>query len=450
MTSCNESVIGITSVFKGAFVHSTHTSPMDILENFILGVSEAGKIVFIEGAYEQENLAKRWGFRNTDITHLKDWEFFIPGMVDTHIHASQYSYMGTGLDMPLLQWLNTYTFPAELKYKKTEFAEEVYNKVVKRTLKNGTTTACYFATIHTDSTLLLGEIADKIGQRALVGKVCMDINNTVEEYKETTEESVEETKRFISTLLQRKYPQVKPIITPRFVLSCSDKLLKDLGFIAKNNDLHIQSHISENTEEVQIVKEMFPDCTSYTDVYNKYNLLTNKTVMAHGCHLTDKELDIFNQRGAAISHCPNSNLSLCSGLLDVRNVLKHKVKIGLGTDVSGGYSPSMLDAIRRALDTSKALTIQTSGYETLTYKEVFRLATLGGSQALALEDTIGNFEVGKDFDAVLVSPSIPDGPFDVFAGDTFEVVVEKFLNLGDDRNMVEVYVAGKKVVPFKE
>ncbi|RXM27579.1 Guanine deaminase [Acipenser ruthenus] len=292
-------------------------------------------------------------------------------MVDTHIHASQYSYMGTGLDMPLLQWLNTYTFPAELKYNKTEFAEEVYNKVVKRTLKNGTTTACYFATIHTDSTLLLGEIADKIGQRALVGKVCMDINNTVEEYKETTEES---------------------------------------------------SHISENTEEVQIVKEMFPDCKSYTDVYNKYNLLTNKTVMAHGCHLTDKELDIFNQRGAAISHCPNSNLSLCSGLLDVRNVLKHKVKIGLGTDVSGGYSPSMLDAMRRALDTSKALTIQTSGYETLTYKEVFRLATLGGSQALALEDTIGNFEVGKDFDAVLVSPSIPGGPFDVFAGDTFEVM----------------------------
>ncbi|KAK6494316.1 guanine deaminase isoform X1 [Huso huso] len=445
MTSCNESVIRITSVFKGAFVHSTHTSPMEILENFILGVSEAGKIVFIEGAYEQENLAKRWGFRNTDITHLKDWEFFIPGMVDTHIHASQYSYMGTGLDMPLLQWLNTYTFPAELKYNKTEFAEEVYNKVVKRT------TGMQLATIqHSHSTLLLGEIADKIGQRALVGKVCMDINNTVEEYKETTEESVEETKRFISTLLQRKYPQVKPIITPRFVLSCSDKLLKDLGFIAKNNDLHIQSHISENTEEVQIVKEMFPDCKSYTDVYNKYNLLTNKTVMAHGCHLTDKELDIFNQRGAAISHCPNSNLSLCSGLLDVRNVLKHKVKIGLGTDVSGGYSPSMLDAMRRALDTSKALTIQTSGYETLTYKEVFRLATLGGSQALALEDTIGNFEVGKDFDAVLVSPSIPGGPFDVFAGDTFEVVVEKFLNLGDDRNMVEVYVAGKKVVPFKE
>ncbi|MGH0125976.1 UNVERIFIED_CONTAM: hypothetical protein FKN15_017684 [Acipenser sinensis] len=307
-------------------------------------------------------------------------------MVDTHIHASQYSYMGTGLDLPLLPWLNTYTFPAELKYKKTEFAEEVYNKVVKRTLKNGTTTACYFATIHTDSTLLLGEIADKIGQRALVGKVCMDINNTVEEYKETTEESVEETKRFISTLLQRKYPQVKPIITPRFVLSCSDKLLKDLGFIAKNNDLHIQSHISENTEEVQIVKEMFPDCKSYTDVYNKYNLLTNKTVMAHGCHLTDKELDIFNQRGAAISHCPNSNLS-AAGRGQQSSSNRLSVMAMTRGDVSGGYSPSMLDAVRRALDTSKALTIQTSGYETLTYKEVFRLATLGGSQGGYLNST---------------------------------------------------------------
>ncbi|MGH0125031.1 UNVERIFIED_CONTAM: hypothetical protein FKN15_077249 [Acipenser sinensis] len=315
----------------------------------------------------------------------------------------------------VLPWLNTYTFPAELKYKKTEFAEEVYNKVVKRTLKNGTTTACYFATIHTDSTLLLGEIADKIGQRAFVGKVCMDINNTVEEYKETTEESVEETKRFISTLLQRK------------------------------------SHISENTEEVQIVKKMFPDYKSYTDVYNKCNLLTNKTVMAHGCHLTDKELDIFNQRGAAIAHCPNSNLS---ALNNRRTASMHVVQQGEAVskmteenylslknypelydkghhnykdtdlkDVSGGYSTSMLDAMRRALDTSKALTIQNSGHETLTYKEVFRLATLGGSQVLALEDTIGNFEVGKDFDAVLVNPSIPGGPFDVFASDTFEVFI---------------------------
>ncbi|XP_063051556.1 guanine deaminase isoform X2 [Engraulis encrasicolus] len=374
----------------------------------------------------------------------------MPGLVDTHIHASQYSYSGTALDLPLLQWLATYTFPVESKYKDLSFAGKVYNKVVKRTLRNGTTTACYFATIHTDASLLLGQIADRLGQRALVGKVCMDCNNAVAHYKETTEESSEETRRFIQELLKKKYPLVRPIVTPRFALSCSSALLHDLGDIARNNDLHIQSHISENKEECQVVKELFPECKTYTDVYRKHNLLTDKTVMAHGCYLSNEELQVFREAGASISHCPNSNISICSGLLDVRNVLNHKVKIGLGTDVAGGYSPSILDAVRRALDTSKALTIQDPEHQTLSFEEVFRLATLGGSQALSLDAETGNFEVGKDFDALLVNVCAPDGPMDICGPEPIKVLLEKFLNLGDDRNIKEVFVAGRKVVPFAD
>uniref|UniRef100_A0A8C7D8W2 Guanine deaminase n=1 Tax=Oncorhynchus kisutch TaxID=8019 RepID=A0A8C7D8W2_ONCKI len=402
--SSNESAAGIAHVYRGTFVHATYHTAVEILEDGLLGVDTEGKIAFIGSGKEVDRLSQKWGFEAFAVTQLGQHEFFMPGMVDTHIHASQYSYAGTALDMPLLQWLNMYTFPVEACYKDLEFARNVYTHVVKRTLRNGTTTACYFATIHTDASLLLGQIANDFGQRALVGKV---INS---------------------------YPLVRPVVTPRFAPSCSATLLGHLGEIAQNNDLHIQSHISETKEEVSLVKELFPDYDSYTDVYHRHNLLTDKTVMAHGCHLTDGELKLFRETGASIAHCPNSNISLCSGMLDVRRVLNHKVKLGLGTDVAGGYSPSMLDAVRRTLDTSKALTIQDTQYHTLTFEEVFRLATLGGSQALSLDENTGNFEVGKDFDALRVNTDAAGGPIDL-------------INHGEGP---KVYVAGKRVVPFVE
>ncbi|TRY81941.1 hypothetical protein DNTS_013394 [Danionella cerebrum] len=428
----NDTEPHIAHVFRGTFVHSTRQAPVEILTNSLLGVDDEGKIAFIEKDQDASRLSKIWGFETSKIKQLEQYEFLMPGMVDTHIHASQYSYSGTALDLPLLEWLKTYTFPVEAKYKDLEFARNIYTKVVRRTLKNGTTTACYFATIHTDASLLLGELADKLGQRALVGKVCMDCNPKVPQYKESQDECKKETDRFIKELLKKKYPNVKPVVTPRFAPSCSSALLSQLGEIANNNKLHIQSHISENKEEVDLVKKLFPDCKSYTDVYLKHNLLTDRTVMAHGCYLTDEELETFHETGSAISHCPNSNISICSGMLNVRNVLNHKVKLGLGTDVAGGYSPSMLDAMRRTLDTSKALTIQDPQHQTLTFEE------------------IGNFEVGKDFDALHVNVCVPDGPVDVFPGEGPEVILEKFLNLGDDRNISAVYVAGRQVVPFPE
>ncbi|XP_057211279.1 guanine deaminase isoform X1 [Triplophysa rosa] len=456
--SLNDATTRIEHVFSGTFAHSTQSAALEILENCVLGVDDEGKIAFIEKDPDVDSLSKIWGFDASERIKLGQYEFLMPGMVDTHIHASQYSYTGTALDLPLLDWLNTYTFPVEAQYKDLDFANNVYTKVVRRTLKNGTTTACYFATIHTDASLLLGELADKFGQRALVGKVCMDCNSAVPQYKESPDQCKAETDRFIIELLKKEYSNVKPVVTPRFAPSCSASLLSELGEIANNNKLHIQlipvwettpqSHISENKQEVDLVKTLFQDCKSYTDVYLKHNLLTNKTVMAHGCHLTDEELKIFHERGSAIAHCPNSNISICSGMLNVRNVLNHKVKLGLGTDVAGGYSPSILDAIRRALDTSKALTIQDPEHQTLTFEEVFRLATLGGSEALSLDDQIGNFVVGKDFDALRVNVCVPGGPIDLFPGEGPKAVLEKFLNLGDDRNITEVYVAGRRVVPF--
>ncbi|XP_067886700.1 guanine deaminase isoform X2 [Heterodontus francisci] len=387
-------------VFKGTFIHSTDSFPLEILDPSLLGVNEKGKIVFIEAAGKEEELSQTWHFKKENIRVLRPKEeFFIPGLIDTHIHASQYPNMGSCLDLPLLQWLVKYTFPVEAKFKDLKFAEDTYTKVVKRTLRNGTTTACYFATIHTESTLKLCDIIDKLGQRAFVGKVCMDLNDLFPTYKETLSEAVSETERFVAELTKRKYPLVKPIVTPRFVPSCSSELLQQLGSFANSNNLHIQSHISESHAELDVVKEIFPKCKDYSDVYDKHGLLTDKTIMAHGVYLSDEELKLFHKKGAAISHCPNSNISLCSGLFDIRNALNHKVNVGLGT-------------------------------------------------ALGLDKLTGNFEVGKDFDAVLVNTNVPNNPFEVFPNDTLQDIFQKFLFLGDDRNMVEVYVAGKQVIPF--
>ncbi|XP_057281807.1 guanine deaminase isoform X2 [Pezoporus wallicus] len=402
----------LAHVFRGTFVHSSASAPMEVLHGHLLGVDESGTIVFLEQTDQQQQLARKWGFKISDIRELSNHEFFMPGMVDTHIHAPQYSFAGTRVDLPLLQWLTTYTFPTEAKYKDSDFAEEVYTRVVRRTLKNGTTTACYFATIYTDTSLLLAEIIDKFGQRAFVGKVCMDMNDSVPQYKETTEDSVQETERFVKELLEKK------------------------------------SHISENEEELKLVENMFPAYQNYTELYDKNKLLTSKTVMAHACYLSEEELKLFSLRGAAISHCPNSNFSLRSGVLNVQKVLKNNVKLGLGTDVAGGYSASMLDAIRKTMMASNSLQINKVNETGLTLEEAFQLATLGGSQVLGLDDVIGNFEVGKEFDALLINTKASDSPFDLFSADNFEDTLQKFLYLGDDRNISEVYVAGRQVVPF--
>ncbi|NXS60785.1 GUAD deaminase, partial [Brachypteracias leptosomus] len=283
----------LAHVFRGTFVHSRPSEPMEILHGHLLGVDDSGTIVFLEQADQQDQLAKKWGFKLSDIRELSNHEFFMPGMVDTHIHAPQYSFAGTRVDLPLLQWLTTYTFPTEAKYTDSDFAEEVYTRVVVCTAN----VIYLFDNIPEILSFIFIFSPDKFGQRAFVGKVCMDMNDTVPQYKESTADSVKETER------------VQPVITPRFGPSCTEDLLSALGNIAQARDLHVQSHISENEEEIKLVENMFPAYQNYTDLYDKNKLLTSKTVMAHACYLSEEELKLFSLRGAAISHCPSSNFS---------------------------------------------------------------------------------------------------------------------------------------------
>lgn len=289
-------------------------------------------------------------------------------------------------------------------------------------------------------------------------------------YSENMENSIRDNEEFIAYVKGLSSDLITPIITPRFAITCSMDMMKKLAELARTHDLPIQSHISENLDEIKFTLEIFPGHKNYAEVYDTAGLLTNKCIMAHCVHLEDAEIELFTKRGTSVAHCPNSNTNLRSGLCDVKRLMKGGLKVGLGTDVSGGNRISILESIRAALDVSHHLNMikkqnilgtgqvpsndENASYEPLDYKQGLFLATLGGAQALSIDDKIGNFQVGKSFDALLIDTYA--GVVDEFLlpeeltsklSDTqkFEKMIQKFVYTGDDRNIIQVFVNGKSV-----
>ncbi|CAD1472802.1 unnamed protein product, partial [Heterotrigona itama] len=418
-------------IFIGSFIHSNESGQLIVIDRGMIHVKN-GKISNII-INPNSNVEK-----NKNVIVLSNTQFLIPGFVDCHIHAVQLPNLGVGYDKELLEWLEHYTFPLEKKYLDEKFAEQVFNTVVKQTIKSGTTTACYFAALYPKASVILGQAVISMGQRALIGKISMNITRS-DNYYETTEESIININKFIKELTKLNSPLIKPVITPRFALSCDMTLMKKLGKLAKEKDLHIQTHVSENLDEIKAVNNMFPEYPSYAAVYDGAGLLTCKTVLAHGIYLSDDEIALLNERGTAIVHCPSSNTCLKSGLCDVQRLKSKSIKIGLGTDVSGGQSCSILDAMKSALQVSSHLSLIKENYRALNYKDVFHMATLGGAAALAMDNQIGNFEVGKEFDALVIDIDVSDGLLNNLQSSTLEERLQKFIYSGDDRNIVEVY-----------
>ncbi|CAL8142158.1 unnamed protein product [Orchesella dallaii] len=434
-------------VFVGPYVHSVSwTEPLVVQPNGVIGVKD-GKIVIVDTIENLDSLKTTHSFGDNDIVRLQEGEFLMPGMIDTHIHAGQYPNAGLNMDLPLLEWLDKYTFPLEAKYKDTKFAELVYRKLVEKTISSGTTTASYFTTLHIPSSEIMADLVEAYGQRALIGKVCMDCFSP-EYYVETTEESLSGTTEFVKKILDRKNPLVLPTITPRFALTCSENLLKGLGEIAKEHDVHIQTHLCESLPEIERAMELFPQYKNYADIYAQTGLLTSKAIMAHCVHLTDEEIEILKENNTAVSHCPTSNICLLSGLCPIKKIRNAGVKVGLGTDVAGGYTPSILEAMRHAIMTAKTLGIEGKETEPLTYREALYFATLGGAEALALDQEIGNFQVGKAFDALVINLQHDLSPVDTFPEQEICDLIQKFIMLGDERNIIKVFVSGQIVKSF--
>ena len=275
--------------------------------------------------------------------------------------------------------------------------------------------------------------------------------NGFERYQESTQESLASTKSFVKSILNRKSALVDPIITPRFLPTCTRQLLEDLGKLAKDQNVRIQTHLSECLPEVAWVKELEPWSQNYTDVYAQTGILTEKTILAHGIYLDDSEIDVIKKYQSGISHCANSNNSLRSGNMDaVRYHESHPgLKVGLGTDCSGGYSPSLINAMRFSIATSNTVALtkkpENRGH-LMDYQGAIALVTRGSAKVCHLEDKVGGFDEGLQFDALRIRMKTTQN-FDteLFGFETIQDMIHKFVFLGDDRNIVQVFVNGKCV-----
>jgi len=288
---------------------------------------------------------------------------------------------GMGMDLPLLEWLKTYTFQTEARFQDTDYARRVYQKLASELLCNGTTRVCIYSSIHADATLVLMEELENAGIGGYVGKVNMD-RNTAPELTETPEGSLAETRRFIEECRARRYKHLSPILTPRFTPSCSDALLEGLAKIADEYDVPIQSHLSENDIEIELVKKLCPDCEGYWDSYARRGLWRDGTIMAHCVHSDEAERAAIKDAGVWVAHCPDSNTNIYSGVAPVRVMLDEGIRVALGSDIAGGAKLSMFHVMGEAIRASKTRYYYSGKREQerfLTVSEAFYLATSAGA-----------------------------------------------------------------------
>ena len=333
-------------------------------------------------------------------------KLIIPGLVDLHTHAPQFAYRGTGMDEELMGWLERYAFPEESRYADMGYAARAYGIVTEKLKRGATTRVVMFATIHPEATLILMDCMEKSGVVSYIGKVNMDRNASPELTEENAARSAEDTRRFIRECASRGYRRTMPIITPRFVPCCTDELMEALGRIRKEYDLPVQSHLSENPEEIEFVRELAPEAAFYGDAYDRFGLFgkDGRTVMAHCVYSSPEEVQRMLDNGVWIAHCPGSNMNIASGIAPVRHYLERGLRIGLGTDVAGGDSESMFRAVTDAIRASKMYWRYIDhNAKPLTFPEAFWLASKGGGSFFG---KVGSFEEGYAFDAVVLDDSI--------------------------------------------
>ncbi|KNZ52580.1 hypothetical protein VP01_3514g1 [Puccinia sorghi] len=537
-------------VILGSFIHSTSIDRLELInQNGLMIIDSSGTIVCLESSsypWTFETLTAKLRLCLADkapdsladlqnavkLIALRRGEFFIPGFVDTHTHAVQYQNIGIGQQYTLLDWLKYVTFPEEMRFEDELYAQRMFQKVVSRSIRVGTTTCCYYSSLHLSAAKILAKVCHQAGQRAFIGKCNMDRNDYVDQYKEVSaEQSLQDTIQFIDFVRKEcsrpfhgsnrdhdppgksvesaktlsssslgcqvaraecekwRDSMVQPILTPRFAISCTGELLQKLGELMKLDDqLCLQTHLSESHSEIEYTKELFPTCSTYSEVYDSFGLLTQRTILAHCIHLEPSELKLLAERGCGLSHCPTSNFNLRSGICPIQTLLEAGFdKLSLGTDVSGGYGLGILSTIRDAALAAKALGISApAGHHTardrsqqLSIENLVYLATLGGARVCNLEHRVGSFAPGKVFDGLLIqtgaaAATLPHGqtqcsnhgdddrfsewilasqaePYLDGSNPNFLIddqreeidlcsLLEKFLFTGDDRNIGSVFI----------
>lgn len=425
---------------RGTFLHAPQRGGVEVLADAVIGVDAEGRIESI-------------GTGEADV-ELPAGMLVLPGFVDLHIHAPQYPQLGQALDVPLEIWLGKYTFPLEARYADLDFARPRYSALVEDLVANGTTTALYFATADLAPTKLLAEICHARGQRALVGKVVMnDPLACPEDYRDASVEAALADTRALIEYVRALSPEgrVLPVVTPRFIPSCTDAALAGLGEIVRDCGCHVQTHASESDWAHGHALARY----GHTDAeaLDGFGLLTRKTVLAHANFLTDADMARVAAPGGAVAHCPISNMYFANSVFPLRQALEKGLHVGLGTDISGGPIASIWEAARGAVQASRmledgtdpALPPERRGRRNsrIDIATAFHLATAGGGEALDLP--IGRFAVGQKFDAMLLDPDAAAGTVRRFGETDPLAVLEKLLYTASRPNIRTVWVDGRPI-----
>ena len=449
---------GLPLAFYGTVIHSRNLSDLEVLDTCFILVDQSGRIQALQAGVESDqinNIILSLGYAPDvfPVKTLQRGQFLCPGFVDTHNHAPQWAQRGVGRGKPLLEWLDHVTFAHEAKFADPDYARRMYSHCVAGFLQQGVTTASYYGSLHGEATRILADVCLEKGQRALVGKCNMN-RHSPDWYRDSSvEDSLQQTRELIQHI-QRIDPEnqlVKPVLTPRFAISCDSELLLGLGKIATEHpDLPIQTHFNEARQEIQFTRELFPEFRTEADLYKRFGLLNDRSILAHCIYLEEEEIESLQALRCGVAHCPISNTTMDSFMVaPVRDYLRRGIKVGLGTDCGGGHSISMLETMRQAFVVSTAQEMLTKGQDhALSISEGFFLATLGGAQVCGLDSKIGDFAVGKDFDALethTIDLERPGVMTPVEEEDSISVIFEKWLMTGDDRNIVKVYVRGRLV-----
>lgn len=420
------------TIIKGHFICTKKPSEFSVYPNHYL-IAEDG---IIEGLYDV--LPEKYA--GVPVQDYGD-RMIMPGCVDLHVHAPQYSYRGLGMDMELLEWLETNTFPEESKMKDINYAKKSYSIFVENLRKSATTRACIFATVHREATLLLMDMLENAGLCTMTGKVNMDRNCPDYIREASADASAKETIQWVEDVLNRHYKNTYPILTPRFTPSCTDELMTKLKEIQTKYDLPLQSHLSENPGEIEWVRELCPTSEYYGDAYAMFGLFGNdcKTVMAHCVYSDEREIRRMKDNGVFIAHCPESNMNIASGIAPVRTYLEEGMHVGLGSDVAGGATENMFTAMAHAIQASKLRwRLADQSLKPLTAPEAFYMATKGGG---AFFGKVGSFEPGYELDAVVLDDSRLKHPQEL----TLDKRFERLIYMADDREIHAKYVRGSQL-----
>ena len=418
-------------IYKAHILYTKEKDRFEVLENGYVAVGDDGCVTGVA-----TDLASLDG-EDAEVLDFGD-RLLIPAMIDLHVHAPQYRNQGIAMDLELLPWLQNYTFPEEMKYADLTYAERMYRRFVHDLWRFGTMRACVFATIHTSATRLLMQLFREAGMGALVGKVAMN-RNCPEGLSESVEEMVQGFEQLVSDQAAKDQGAwVRPIVTPRFVPSCTPEMLRACGELAAKYRLPVQSHLSENRDEIAMVQELEKDSTCYGDAYDRYGLFgQTPTVMAHCVWTEGEELELMKRRGVMVAHCPTSNLNLASGLAPVRQFLDEGVPVGLGSDISGGHDLSIFRMMVYATQVSKAYYQQHRDKKFLSLSEVFWLATKSAGRFFG---HVGSFEPGYEFDALVIDDSDLNH-------DSYSLLhrLERYIYLGDDRQIALRFCRGNMI-----